>query len=93
MIKKIAWDTFKNTGDINTFLEYKEIEKLEKGIQNIDNVAQETQEIIDLIAYDKCLEEYNQEANYEIKDLIKNLKSDKNKKIAILLMSGYSLTE
>ena len=51
------------------------------------------QEIIDLIAYDKCLEEYNQEANYEIKDLIKNLKSDKNKKIAILLMSGYSLTE
>ena len=51
------------------------------------------QEIIDLIAYDKCLEEYNQEANYEIKDLINNLKSDKNKKIAILLMSGYSLTE
>ena len=51
------------------------------------------QEIIDLIAYDKCLEEYNQEANYEIKDLIKNLKSDKNKKIAVLLMSGYSLTE
>ena len=26
MIKKIAWDAFKNTGDINTFLEYKEIE-------------------------------------------------------------------
>ena len=51
------------------------------------------QEIIDLIAYDKCLEEYNQEANYEIKDLIKNLKNDKNKKIAILLMLGYSLTE
>ena len=50
------------------------------------------QEIIDLIAYDKCLEEYNQEANYEIKDLINNL-TDKNKKIAILLMSGYSLTE
>ena len=51
------------------------------------------QEIIDLITYDKCLEEYNQEANYEIKDLINNLKSDKNKKIAILLISGYSLTE
>ena len=50
------------------------------------------QEIIDLITYDKCLEEYNQEANYEIKDLIKNL-TDKNKKIAILLISGYSLTE
>ena len=52
-----------------------------------------SQEVIDLFTYDKCLEEYNQEANYEIKDLIKNLKSDKNKKIAILLMSGYSLTE
>ena len=52
-----------------------------------------SQEIIDLFAYDKCLEEYNQETNYEIKDLINNLKSDKNKKIAILLISGYSMTE
>ena len=50
------------------------------------------QEIIDLIAYDKCLEEYNQESNYEIKDLINNL-TDKNKKIAILLISGYSMAE
>ena len=50
------------------------------------------QEIIDLIAYDKCLEEYNQESNYEIKDLINNL-TDKNKKIAILLLSGYSVIE
>ena len=32
MIKKIAWDAFKNTGDINTFLEYKQIEDLEKVI-------------------------------------------------------------
>ena len=43
MIKKIAWDAFKNTGDINTFLEYKQIQNLEKGIQNIDNGVQETQ--------------------------------------------------
>ena len=50
------------------------------------------QEIIDLITYDKCLEEYNQESNYEIKDLINNL-TDKNKKIAVLLISGYSMTE
>ena len=33
MIKKIAWDTFKNTGDVNTFLELKQIESLEKGIR------------------------------------------------------------
>ena len=59
------------------------------GIQEKDG---KPQEIIDLITYDKCLEEYNQESNYEIKDLINNL-TDKNKKIAILLISGYSLTE
>lgn len=35
MIKEIAWDAFKNTGDINTFLEYKKIENLEKGIQQV----------------------------------------------------------
>ncbi len=34
MIKKIAWDTFKNTGNINTFLEFKQIEDIEKEIIN-----------------------------------------------------------
>ena len=34
MIKKIAWDTFKNTGDINSFLEFKQIENLENNIIN-----------------------------------------------------------
>ena len=29
MIKKIAWNTFKNTGDINTFLELKQMENIE----------------------------------------------------------------
>lgn len=29
MIKEIAWNTFKNTGSINTFLELKQIEHLE----------------------------------------------------------------
>lgn len=32
MIKKIAWDAFKKTGDINAFLELKEIENIEKQI-------------------------------------------------------------
>ena len=35
MIKEIAWDAFKNTGDINTFLEYKQIENLEKGLKEL----------------------------------------------------------
>lgn len=42
MIKQIAWDAFKNTGDINTFLEYKEIENLEKGIQEIEKIQKIT---------------------------------------------------
>lgn len=32
MIKKIAWETFKNTGDINAFMELRQIEDLEKQI-------------------------------------------------------------
>lgn len=42
MIKQIAWDVFKNTGDINTFLEFKQIENLEKGIQEIQNIQKIT---------------------------------------------------
>ena len=30
MIKKLAWNVFKSTGDVNTFLELKQIENLEK---------------------------------------------------------------
>ena len=32
MIKQMAWNTFKNTGDINTFLELMEVENVEKNI-------------------------------------------------------------
>lgn len=42
MIKQIAWDAFKNTGDINTFLEYKQIENLEKGIKEIQDIQKIT---------------------------------------------------
>ncbi len=34
MIKKIAWDTFKNTGDVNTFLELKQFQGIEEQLQN-----------------------------------------------------------
>ena len=30
MIKKLAWNVFKSTGDVNTFLELKQIENIEK---------------------------------------------------------------
>lgn len=40
MIKQIAWNTFKNTGDINTFLELKQIMDIE------ENMKAENYEII-----------------------------------------------
>lgn len=30
MLKQIAWNTFKNTGNINTFVELMEVEKVEE---------------------------------------------------------------
>ena len=35
MIKDLAWNAFKNTGNINTFLELKQIEKIQKENSNI----------------------------------------------------------
>ncbi len=36
MIKKIAWNTFKNTGDINTYLEFTKLKDMEESL-NIDS--------------------------------------------------------
>ena len=33
MIKKIAWNTFKNTGDVNTFLELKQLQDMQAQMQ------------------------------------------------------------
>ncbi len=43
MIKKIAWNTFKNTGDINTYLELKQFENIENNlnVENIDNIKKD----------------------------------------------------
>lgn len=40
MLKKMAWNTFKNTGNINTMIELLEVDNIEKnGINNkIENV-------------------------------------------------------
>ncbi len=40
MIKKIAWNTFKNTGDIHTFLELKQIENIEKQINGKKDIKE-----------------------------------------------------
>ena len=48
MIKKIAWNTFKNTGDVNTFLELKQIQDLEAQMQGqneiMPNIQQQMEE-------------------------------------------------
>ena len=36
MIKKIAWNTFKQTGNIDTFLELKQIQKIENKMQKVE---------------------------------------------------------
>lgn len=33
MIKELAWNTFKNTGNINTFLELKQVTDIEENIK------------------------------------------------------------
>ena len=39
MIKKMAWNTFKKTGDIDAFLEFKQIENIENNIKEIQNIT------------------------------------------------------
>lgn len=34
MLKQIAWNTFKNTGDINTFMELVKVDKAMESIEN-----------------------------------------------------------
>ena len=38
MIKKLAWNTFKNTGNIDTFMEFMAIQNLEKNIDVNENI-------------------------------------------------------
>ncbi len=37
MIKQMAWNTFKNTGDINTYLELVEVKNIEKSLNGEEN--------------------------------------------------------
>ena len=38
MIKDIAWNMFKTTGNVNTFLELKQIENIQKIQENLQKV-------------------------------------------------------
>lgn len=37
MLKQIAWNTFKQTGDINTYLELVEVKNIEKNLSGEEN--------------------------------------------------------
>ncbi len=43
MIKQMAWNTFKNTGDINTFLELMQVKNIEEQ-QNLNNVVMKAEQ-------------------------------------------------
>ena len=40
MIKDIAWNMFKSTGNVDTFLELKQIENIQKIQENLQKVEQ-----------------------------------------------------
>ena len=46
MIKQLAWNTFKNTGNIDTYLELIEVENIEKNLKvNEQSLKQELSDI------------------------------------------------
>lgn len=45
MIKKIAWNTFKNTGDVNTFLELKQFQNIEAQMHTPNEMIQNMQQM------------------------------------------------
>ena len=52
MIKQIAWNTFKQTGNINTFLELKEVANMEQNLRDVKRV--ETHEISENKGNNNC---------------------------------------
>lgn len=76
MIKKLAWDTFKNTGNINTFLELVEFENAEKTLlvnsnhsikQNIPNTTHDFIKRPNAIYPANGMEQINSIGNNELK--------------------------
>ncbi len=72
MIKQIAWNTFKNTGNINTYLEFVEVENLEKKLEqgqtkSLGNNIEEIENNINKTENNNLLEAKKQNGNIEIK--------------------------
>ena len=41
MIKNIAWNTFKQTGDINSYLEFREVKNIEENMKALHQIKLE----------------------------------------------------
>ena len=43
MIKQIAWTTFKNTGDINAYMEFRQVKNIEENmeVEEYENIKSE----------------------------------------------------
>ena len=52
MIKNIAWNTFKNTGSIDAFLEFKQIQEIENNLVN-NNLIQNNINKVEINEYDQ----------------------------------------
>ena len=72
MIKQIAWNTFKNTGNINTYLEFVEVENLEKTLEqgqtnSLRNNIEKVENNVNKTENNNLLEAEKQNGNIEIK--------------------------
>lgn len=60
MIKKIAWEMFEKTGNINTFMAFKNIEQVQKnGIDEMENYQNDIVNEVD--NYDTILKDDNRD--------------------------------
>ena len=83
MIKKIAWDTFKNTGDVNTFLEFKQIQSIEEQIQGQKNIMQEMDVYFQEIGIGSEVEDCSYDFSYHNEPLEEMLDDDEHLELAI----------
>lgn len=72
VIKQIAWNTFKNTGNINTYLEFVEVENLEKTLEqgqtnSLRNNIEKIENNVNKTENNNLLEAKKQNGNIEIK--------------------------
>ena len=59
MIKKIAWETFKNTGNVNTFLEFKQFKTVEEELKKQKSIYNDFEQVSKVEQYGDSKNEWN----------------------------------